>query len=229
MDDIEDTVPSNLNEFIKELSSFVFDEEKDFQKRYNEMKVKYKLCPSKPQMRKMYNELIIQKEILPNKGFLQYSLKRKCRSTSGVSVITILTSPTPAYTNYKGEKVQQKFSCGENCAYCPNEPEVRLILEINDINVSKNQIKVYTEDNINLIRVLSYIIKGEDKLKIYQFHSKIAKHYFCSNCGIYTHHNPRSNPAMTGFNIGCIDEINTFNLKDVPVNDGQNHPLDQKK
>ena len=72
------------------------------------------------------------------------------------------------------------------------------------------------------------IIKGEDKLKLYQFHSKVAKHYFCSECGIYTHHNPRINPAMTGFNVGCIDEINTFDLKKVPVNDGQNHPLDKK-
>ena len=25
-----------------------------------------------------------------------------------------------------------------------------------------------------------------------------------------------------------IDEINTFDLKDVAVNDGQNHPLDKK-
>jgi hypothetical protein len=33
---------------------------------------------------------------------------------------------------------------------------------------------------------------------------------------------------MTGFNLGCIDEVNTFDLKDVTVNDGQNHPLDKK-
>ena len=72
------------------------------------------------------------------------------------------------------------------------------------------------------------IIKGEDKLKLYQFHSKVAKHYFCSICGIYTHHNPRSNPAMTGINIGCIDDFNTFDLKNVSVNDGYNHPLDKK-
>ena len=72
------------------------------------------------------------------------------------------------------------------------------------------------------------IIKGVDRLKIYQFHSKVAKHYFCSNCGIYTHHNPRSYPAMTGFNVGCIDEFDTFGLKDILVNDGQNHPLDKK-
>ena len=73
------------------------------------------------------------------------------------------------------------------------------------------------------------IVKGRDKLKLYQFHSKVAKHYFCSNCGIYTHHNPRSNPAMTGFNLGCVDEINTFDIKDFTLIDGNNHPLDQKK
>ena len=72
------------------------------------------------------------------------------------------------------------------------------------------------------------IVKGEDKLKLYQFHTKVAKHYFCSICGIYTHHNPRSNPAMTGFNLGCIDEINTLDLKNIVINDGHNHPLDKK-
>ena len=72
------------------------------------------------------------------------------------------------------------------------------------------------------------IIKGEDKLRLYQFHSKVAKHYFCANCGIYTHHNPRSNPTMTGFNVGCIDDIDMFKLQNVGVNDGQNHPLDKK-
>lgn len=73
------------------------------------------------------------------------------------------------------------------------------------------------------------IIKGEDKLKLYQFHTKVAKHYFCSVCGIYTHHNPRSNPAMTGFNLGCVDDVDVMNLKDVTLIDGHNHPLDQKK
>ena len=72
------------------------------------------------------------------------------------------------------------------------------------------------------------IIKGKENLKMYQFHSKTAKHFFCSICGIYTHHNPRINPTMTGFNVGCIDEINTFDMKEIPVNDGQNHPLDKK-
>ena len=72
------------------------------------------------------------------------------------------------------------------------------------------------------------LTQGQDKLKLYQFHTNVAKHYFCSICGIYTHHNPRSNPLMTGFNLGCIDKIDTFNLKEISVNDGFNHPLDKK-
>ena len=47
------------------------------------------------------------------------------------------------------------------------------------------------------------------------------------NCGIYTHHNPRSNPKMTGFNIGCIDDIDQFELDNIPTNNGKNHPLDK--
>lgn len=72
------------------------------------------------------------------------------------------------------------------------------------------------------------IVKGQDFLKLYQYHTKVAKHYFCSNCGIYTHHNPRSNPLMYGINLACVEEINTLELKNVSINDGAHHPLDKK-
>ena len=35
------------------------------------------------------------------------------------------------------------------------------------------------------------IIKGSELLSLYQFNTKTAKHYFCSKCGIYTHHQRR--------------------------------------
>jgi hypothetical protein len=34
---------------------------------------------------------------------------------------------------------------------------------------------------------------------------------------------------MTGFNLGCVDEVDVENLKDITLIDGQNHPMDQKK
>ena len=72
------------------------------------------------------------------------------------------------------------------------------------------------------------LIKGSENLSLYQFHTKVAKHFFCSICGIYTHHNPRSNPAMTGFNLGCIEDLDTFTLKNISILDGHNHPLDKE-
>ena len=56
------------------------------------------------------------------------------------------------------------------------------------------------KDNFNLI-------KGEEELALYQFNSNIAKHYFCKKCGIYTHHNRKSDPNGMGVNLGCVDEL----------------------
>ena len=73
------------------------------------------------------------------------------------------------------------------------------------------------------------VIKGKDKIKLYQYNTKIAQHYFCGNCGIYTHHIPRSAPDAYGINVGCIEGVDPLGLKDVNFFDGENHPLDQKK
>jgi hypothetical protein len=64
---------------------------------------------------------------------------------------------------------------------------------------------------------------------LYQFNTFTAKHYFCANCGIYTHHQRRSNPEQYGYNVGCLEGVNPFDLRDVPTNDGVNHPADRQR
>lgn len=71
------------------------------------------------------------------------------------------------------------------------------------------------------------ILKGAEHLKLYQSNTHTAKHYFCSNCGIYTHHQRRSNPDQYGFNVGCLEDVNPFAIAVVPTNDGVNHPADR--
>ena len=71
------------------------------------------------------------------------------------------------------------------------------------------------------------ILRGADKLSLYQFNTMTAKHYFCSVCGIYTHHQRRSNPEQFGFNVACLEEFDVFSLGDIPVLDGINHPSDR--
>ena len=72
------------------------------------------------------------------------------------------------------------------------------------------------------------ITQGEEILSLYQFNTKTAKHYFCSNCGIYTHHQRRSNPEQYGFNVACLEGVNPFELGEIPTMDGVNHPADRK-
>ncbi len=71
------------------------------------------------------------------------------------------------------------------------------------------------------------ILKGAEHLKLYQFNTNTAKHYFCSNCGIYTHHQRRSSPNEYGFNIGCLEGVNPFDIGEVVTNDGVKHPADR--
>lgn len=72
------------------------------------------------------------------------------------------------------------------------------------------------------------IVQGEDALTLYQFNTRVAKHYFCSHCGIYTHHQRRSRPDQYGYNVGCLEGIDPFLIDNVPVSDGVHHPADRK-
>jgi hypothetical protein len=62
------------------------------------------------------------------------------------------------------------------------------------------------------------ITGGEDYLSLYQFHTGRARHYFCKACGIYTFHNPRSNPALTRVNAGCLEGVDPLALETKLVN-----------
>ncbi len=69
-------------------------------------------------------------------------------------------------------------------------------------------------------------IKGEDNLTLYQFNTGTAKHYFCKTCGIYTHHQRRSDPSQFGVNVACIEDVSPFDFPEVLVTDGVHHPSD---
>jgi len=69
-------------------------------------------------------------------------------------------------------------------------------------------------------------IRGEDVLTSYRFNTGAAQHFFCSKCGIYTHHQRRSNQHQYGVNVAVLDGISPFDFAEVPVLDGVNHPQD---
>ena len=65
------------------------------------------------------------------------------------------------------------------------------------------------------------VLRGKDKLSLYKFGKKRhAEHFFCSVCGIYTHHRSYTKPENFEFNVACIEDIDTFKLNEVPVYNG---------
>lgn len=70
------------------------------------------------------------------------------------------------------------------------------------------------------------LTRGEDALTSYRFNTGTAQHFFCSRCGIYTHHQRRSNPHLYGVNVACLDGVSPFDFAEVPVVDGVQHPSD---
>src|SRR5690606_40967163 len=90
------------------------------------------------------------------------------------------------------------------CSYCRMRGAVAVTAELGDLD----------------------ILSGQDKLTLYQFNTGTAKHYFCSVCGIYTHHQRRSNPNEFGVNAACLQGVSPFDFAEVVVTDGINHPSD---
>lgn len=64
------------------------------------------------------------------------------------------------------------------------------------------------------------VTRGAECLSLYQWNHKIARHYFCRVCGIYTHHQRRSNPMEIGVNVGCVDAIDPDQCTQIMMGDG---------
>lgn len=92
-----------------------------------------------------------------------------------------------------------------NCSFCRMRGAVVVTAMLNDITITA----------------------GQDALSLYQFNTKKAEHYFCSLCGIYTHHKRRSNPNHFSVNVACLEGVSLFDFKCVPVLDGVVHHSDR--
>jgi hypothetical protein len=48
------------------------------------------------------------------------------------------------------------------------------------------------------------VTSGSDVVTEYQFNTKVAKHVFCSKCGVQAYYRPRSNPDGVAVTLACI-------------------------
>ena len=82
---------------------------------------------------------------------------------------------------------------------------------------------------INLIETEEFnLLKGKENITLYEWNTKVAKHYFCKICGIYTHHKRRSADAM-GVNVGCFDHLALDDLEKIGKVEGSSLTLIEKR
>ena len=101
--------------------------------------------------------------------------------------------------SYQGDEITSGLRC--TCSICSRKGAM---MSPEAISVDALKIEANAED-----------------LGLYQFDTKVAKHYFCRRCGIYTHNEMASRPGYCRVNLGCIDDLDSSAFE-VTVFDGKN-------
>lgn len=57
------------------------------------------------------------------------------------------------------------------------------------------------------------IVEGEAALSLYQFNSRVARHFFCKVCGVYPFHQTRKDAQAWRVNLGCLDGVDSYALE----------------
>ncbi len=71
------------------------------------------------------------------------------------------------------------------------------------------------------------LLSGESKITTYTFNTGVAKHTFCSVCGVKSFYTPRSNPDGISVNANCLDtKPSSMNIEQF---DGQNWEANAEK
>ncbi len=65
------------------------------------------------------------------------------------------------------------------------------------------------------------LLQGEKALSTYTFNTGMAKHLFCSTCGVKSFYVPRSYPEGYSVNLNCLDRTHIKNIAVQPF-DGDN-------
>ncbi len=80
------------------------------------------------------------------------------------------------------------------------ETEARVLLECDCSMCSK-------KGNLHLIVEAEQfrLLRGQGSLSEYHFGTGVAKHLFCSHCGIHPYYVPRSHPEGFSVNFRCLD------------------------
>lgn len=110
-----------LDNLVKDLALKKYDDVKSVEEALKILKKKYKILPTKFQLRTAYNMFITTNKHQVDNNIKRFLKIKETRCLSGVMVISVITSPYPKYVDSDGNQKIQRFSCKHDCFYCPRE------------------------------------------------------------------------------------------------------------
>ena len=108
---------------------------------------------------------------------------------------------------------------GCHCRRVRFEVDAPRVLRVQDCNCSLCRMSGFLHLIVPASRFR--LVSGADVLSEYTFNTGVAKHRFCSVCGVKSFYIPRSNPDGVDVNARCLDE-GSFEAIEVEPFDGAN-------
>ncbi len=100
-----------------------------------------------------------------------------------------------------GGRPVQKY---EGCCHCGT---IRFEIETDFAELTMCDCSICRRKNALMVKVHESkfkLLSGEGSLAEYRFHTGVARHFFCSVCGIYPFHRKRVTPDYLGINVLCL-------------------------
>jgi hypothetical protein len=76
-------------------------------------------------------------------------------------------------------------------------------IEVDDCNCSMCRMSGYL--HLIVPKERFKLLRGDDAIRTYTFNTGVAKHLFCTTCGVKSFYVPRSHPDGISVNARCID------------------------
>tara|TARA_B100000575_G_C22636100_1_gene392516 strand:+ start:200 stop:436 length:237 start_codon:yes stop_codon:yes gene_type:complete len=67
------------------------------------------------------------------------------------------------------------------------------------------------------------LVGSSSNLNIYKWNKKIASHFFCNICGVYTHHIRRRDPSQISVNFMCVENLIIPENLNIDIIDGASY------
>jgi hypothetical protein len=107
---------------------------------------------------------------------------------------------------------------GCHCGAVAFEVEAPARVTVSECNCSICRMSGYL--HLIVPRTHFRLLRGAEALTEYRFNAGIARHLFCSRCGVKSFYVPRSNPDGYSINLRCLDQATLAEVTVEPFDDG---------